>query len=87
MTSKSSPLVRNGLLSNKYFEEQLLAATPVGRFGTTQEIASCVSWLVSEDAGFVTGTWVPTTYALESHLTRLYHKGQTIGINGGFHVD
>ncbi|KZV67619.1 acetoin reductase family protein [Peniophora sp. CONT] len=34
---------------------QRLAASPMGRIGTTDEIASYVSWLTSEGAGFVTG--------------------------------
>ncbi|KZV77323.1 NAD(P)-binding protein [Peniophora sp. CONT] len=37
------------------FKARMLASTPVGRMGTPDEIASCVSWLTSEDAGFVTG--------------------------------
>ncbi len=29
--------------------------TPLGRVGTTRDISSCVSWLLSEDAGWTTG--------------------------------
>lgn len=36
--------------------EQISARVPVGRLGTPQDIAAAVSYLVSENAGFVTGT-------------------------------
>ncbi len=32
------------------------AANALGRFGTTEEIASLVAYLVSAEAGFITGT-------------------------------
>jgi 3-oxoacyl-[acyl-carrier protein] reductase len=34
---------------------QLTAATPLGRFGTTDEIASAVAFLASDEAAFITG--------------------------------
>jgi len=35
--------------------EQLLAATPLGRFGTPEEIAAAVAFLASDEAAFITG--------------------------------
>ena len=35
--------------------EAYLARIPLGRFGRPEEVASAVSWLASEEAGFVTG--------------------------------
>ena len=35
--------------------EEHLALIPVGRLGTAKEIAKTVMFLVSEDAGFMTG--------------------------------
>ena len=34
---------------------ELIARTPLGRFGTTDEIASAVAFLVSDEAAFITG--------------------------------
>jgi 3-oxoacyl-[acyl-carrier protein] reductase len=36
-------------------KEQLRAATPLGRFGETEEIAAAVAFLVSDEAAFITG--------------------------------
>jgi NAD(P)-dependent dehydrogenase (short-subunit alcohol dehydrogenase family) len=36
-------------------EEWALAASPLGRLGTAEEIASAVVWLCSEEASYVTG--------------------------------
>lgn len=35
--------------------QSLVDETPVGRIGTTQDIANAVLWLASEESGFVTG--------------------------------
>ena len=34
---------------------QMLERIPMGRVGTPQEIADCVSYLVSDGAGYITG--------------------------------
>jgi 3-oxoacyl-[acyl-carrier protein] reductase len=36
-------------------QAQITAATPLGRFGTTEEIANAVAFLASNDAAFITG--------------------------------
>jgi 3-oxoacyl-[acyl-carrier protein] reductase len=36
-------------------KETYLASVPTGRMGTPGDIASAVSFLASEDAGFITG--------------------------------
>ncbi len=36
-------------------QEQIRAATPLGRFGTTEEVASAVAFLASDEAGYITG--------------------------------
>jgi 3-oxoacyl-[acyl-carrier protein] reductase len=36
-------------------QQQLLAQTPLGRFGTPEEIANAAAFLVSDEAAFITG--------------------------------
>ena len=36
--------------------EQIVAQIPVGRVGTPDEVARCVTFLAAEDAGFITGS-------------------------------
>jgi acetoacetyl-CoA reductase len=38
--------------------EAIIAQIPVGRLGTPAEIASCVAFLASDDAGFITGATI-----------------------------
>lgn len=40
--------------------EQVIAHTPMGRFGEARDLIGCVKWLLNEEAaGFVTGATVP----------------------------
>jgi 3-oxoacyl-[acyl-carrier protein] reductase len=40
---------------NEDLQKQLTERTPLGRFGTAEEIASAVAFLVSDEAAFITG--------------------------------
>ncbi len=40
-------------------QAQIEAAVPLGRFGTTDEVAATVAFLASEGAGYITGAVVP----------------------------
>lgn len=40
---------------NEDIRNQIQAQIPVGRFGTPEEVAHCVAFLVSEESGFITG--------------------------------
>ncbi|XBQ14854.1 MAG: beta-ketoacyl-ACP reductase [Oceanicaulis sp.] len=39
----------------EHVREQIIATIPTGRLGTPEEIARCVVFLVSDEAGFITG--------------------------------
>ena len=38
--------------------EAIVSQIPVGRLGTPEEIARCVTFLASDDAGFITGSTI-----------------------------
>jgi len=42
----------------KVLNEKIIPQIPVGRLGDPEEIARCVTFLVSDDAGFITGSTI-----------------------------
>ncbi|ADB32769.1 3-oxoacyl-(acyl-carrier-protein) reductase [Kribbella flavida DSM 17836] len=40
-------------------QKQYLGQIPLGRFGSTDEIAHAVRWIASEEAGYITGAVIP----------------------------
>ncbi|RFC64493.1 acetoacetyl-CoA reductase [Fulvimarina endophytica] len=45
-------------IPEKVMNETILPQIPVGRLGEPEEIARCVAFLVSDDAGFITGSTI-----------------------------
>ena len=43
-------------IDEKVLNERILPQIPVGRLGTPEEIARCVVFLASDEAGFITGS-------------------------------
>jgi glucose 1-dehydrogenase len=48
-------LNREALISDPATRDRILSRTPIGRFGTCEDVASVVSFLAGDDAGYVTG--------------------------------
>lgn len=51
-----TPMMLSGFETGALDRERLLDRTPLGRFGTSEEVAAAVAFLTSDDATFVTGT-------------------------------
>lgn len=56
---------------NASYSKEDQAAIPVGRVGTVRDIAKMVSFLCSEDAGFITGE----TFVVDGGMSKrmIYH--------------
>lgn len=50
--------------------DPLLRNIPLGRMGTSEEVAGLVAYLASDEAGYVTGS----TYVIDGGLMRNYHE-------------
>lgn len=54
-------------LQQQEFVTSFLERTPVGRFGQANEVANFISFLCSDQAGFITGTYYPIDGGYLSH--------------------
>lgn len=52
-----TPLIKD-VIKDQAFRKKVLSRTPLGRFGTADEIAAVVVWLASAEASYLTGTTV-----------------------------
>jgi glucose 1-dehydrogenase len=62
--------INKALLENKPLLDALLKNIPLGRMGTSEEVASVAAFLASDEAAYVTGS----TYFIDGGLIRNYHE-------------
>ena len=62
--------INKSLLNNKEQLDALLNNIPLGRMGTSQEVAGVAAFLASDDAAYVTGS----TYVIDGGLMRNYKE-------------
>jgi NAD(P)-dependent dehydrogenase (short-subunit alcohol dehydrogenase family) len=59
-------------------QQMAAQSVPLGRIGTTDDIAACVLWLCSDDASFITGVTLPVDggQSAGTKLRQVYRPGQ-----------
>jgi glucose 1-dehydrogenase len=62
--------INTSLLEDKSKLDPLLRNIPLGRMGSSAEVAGLVAWLASDEAAYVTGS----TYFIDGGLIRNYHE-------------
>ena len=62
--------INKGLLDDHAKLDPLLRNIPLGRMGTSEEVAGLVAYLASEEAAYITGS----TYVIDGGLMRNYHE-------------
>ena len=62
--------INKGLLDDHAKLDPLLRNIPLGRMGTSEEVAGLVAFLASDEAAYVTGS----TYVIDGGLMRNYHE-------------
>ena len=62
--------MNKSLLEDKPKLNALLANIPLGRLGTTDDVAGLVAFLASEEAAYITGS----TFIVDGGLIRNYHE-------------
>jgi glucose 1-dehydrogenase len=62
--------INKALLENKPELNALLANIPLGRLGSTEDVAALVAFLCSDDASYITGS----TFVVDGGLMRNYHE-------------
>lgn len=62
--------INKSLLEDRSKLDPLLRNIPLGRMGSSEEVAGLVAWLASDEAAYVTGS----TYFIDGGLIRNYHE-------------
>ncbi len=62
--------INKALLEDKSKLDPLLRNIPLGRMGTSEEVAGLVAYLASEEASYITGS----TFIIDGGLIRNYHE-------------
>ena len=62
--------INKALLEDKPKLDALLKNIPLGRLGTTEDVAAVVAFLASDEAAYVNGA----TYTVDGGLIRNYHE-------------
>ncbi len=62
--------INQAMMNNPAQLDPLLRNIPLGRLGTSDEVAGLVAYLASEEAGYITGS----TYVIDGGLMRNYHE-------------
>ena len=62
--------INKGLLDDKAKLDPLLRNIPLGRLGTSEEVAGLVAYLASDEAAYITGS----TFIIDGGLIRNYHE-------------
>ncbi len=62
--------INKALLEDKTKLNDLLQKIPLGRLGTTDDVAGMVAWLASDEASYVSGA----TFLIDGGLMRDYHE-------------
>jgi NAD(P)-dependent dehydrogenase (short-subunit alcohol dehydrogenase family) len=57
----------SGLIENKDALAQIMAAYPLGRYGTSEEIAKLILYLASDESSWMTGTVIPIDGGMTAH--------------------
>jgi NAD(P)-dependent dehydrogenase (short-subunit alcohol dehydrogenase family) len=57
----------SGLIENKDALAQIMAAYPLGRYGTSDEVARLILYLASDESSWMTGTVIPIDGGMTAH--------------------
>ena len=57
----------SGLIDNKDALAQIMTAYPLGRYGTSEEVAKLILYLASDESAWMTGSVIPIDGGMTAH--------------------